>query len=119
MRSTRRIATSPLALTAVLALTASLGLAACSGGQPATDSSSFADISGSAVPVADELTALCEQIVTQALPADAATALADSGGYQSRVISIDGEAQAATKDLAEDRMNFEVENDVVTGCTVG
>lgn len=119
MRTSRRIAASPLVLTATLALTASLGLTACAGGQPATDSSSFANISGSAVPVADELAGLCEQIVTQALPVDAASALAESSGYQWRVTSIDGEAQAATKDLAEDRMNFEVENDVVTGCTVG
>lgn len=114
MRTSRRTA----ALSA-LALTATLGLAACSGGQPATDSSSFGNISGSAVPVADELAALCEQIVTQALPLDAATALAESSGYQARVTSIDGEGQAATTDLRDDRMNFEVENDIVTACTVG
>lgn len=112
---TRRTA----ALVAGLTLTATLGLAACSGASPAGDSSSFADVSGSAVPVADELTALCEQIVTQALPLDAATALAESSGYQARVIKQDGEGLAATTDLREDRMNFEVENDIVVACTVG
>jgi hypothetical protein len=106
---------------AALALSlATLSLAACStAGSPEGDASSFANVSGSAVPVADELTALCEQIVTQALTLEAATALADSGGYQSRVGSIDGEAQAVTMDLQEDRMTFEIENDVVVGCTVG
>ena len=107
---------------AVLALVVAAGLgtlSACSSAEPAADSSSFAEVSGSAVPVAEELAALCEQIVTQALPLDAATALAESGGYQVRVVSIDGEPQAATADARDDRMNLEVEADVVTGCTVG
>jgi hypothetical protein len=109
--------------TPLIALTllagATLGLTACHGGAAATDPSSFVAVSGSAVPVQDELTSLCAQIVKEALPADAASALADGNGYQWRVISIDGAPQAATKDLREDRMNFTVEKDVVTGCTVG
>ena len=107
------------AFLAALTLVAGLGLSACGGAEPAGNASSFGNVSGSAVPVADELTALCEQIVTQALPADAAAALAEASGYEARVVSIDGEAQAVTKDLREDRMNFEVEADIVTGCTVG
>lgn len=107
------------ALLAGIALVASLGLSACGGGEPVGNASSFGDVSGSAVPVADELTALCEQIVEQALPADAAAALAEASGYEARVISIDGEGQAVTQDLREDRMNFELEADVVVGCTVG
>ena len=112
----------PRSHTAILAgitLVACLGLSACGGAEPAGNASSFGDVSGSAVPVVDELTALCEEIVTQALPLDAAAALAEASGYEARVVSIDGEAQAVTKDLREDRMNFEVEADIVTGCTVG
>lgn len=114
MRATR----TALALAGLTLVTATL--AGCANaGTPAGDASSFGEISGSAVPVADELTALCEEIVTQALPLDAATALAEAGGYVSRVTVLDGEGQAATTDLREDRMNFEVENDIVTACTVG
>lgn len=102
-----------------MTLAACLGLSACGGGEPVGNASSFGNISGSAVPVEDELTALCEQIVAQALPLDAAIALADSGGYTTRVTKLDGEDQAATMDLREDRMSFEVENDVVVACTVG
>jgi hypothetical protein len=112
---TRRTAAAFAGIT----LAACLGLTACGSGEPVGNASSFGNISGSAVPVEDELTALCEQIVTQALPADAAAALADASGYEARVVSIDGEAQAVTKDLREDRMNFEIEADIVTGCTVG
>ena len=111
---------SPRAAAVALTAIAALGLAGCSGtAGRATSSASFANVSGSAVPVADELSALCEQVVAQALPVDAATALAESSGYVARVISIDGEPQAATTDARDDRMNFEVEADVVTGCTVG
>lgn len=108
-----------VAILATAALVATLGLSACSSAEPAGNSSSFAEISGSAVPVADELTALCEQIVAEALPLDAAVALAEAGGYTTRVSSIDGEPQAVTKDLQEGRMTFEVESEVVVGCTVG
>lgn len=107
------------AVLATAALVVTLGLGACSSAEPAGNASSFGVVSGSAVPVADELAALCEQIVAEALPLDAAVALAEAGGYTTRVGSIDGEPQAVTKDLQEDRMTFEVEADVVTGCTVG
>jgi hypothetical protein len=108
-----------LAVLATAALVATLGLGACSAGEPAGDSSSFGEVSGSAVPVTDELTALCEQIVAEALPLDAAVALAEVSGYTTRVGSIDGEDQALTMDLQEDRMTFDVNADVVVGCTVG
>lgn len=103
----------------MLALTIAGGLAACTSAEPTGNASSFAEVSGSAVPVADDLTALCAQIVEQQLDADTATALAEGSGYQSRVITIDGEAQAVTKDLRDDRMNFELTGGVVTACTVG
>ena len=87
--------------------------------EPAGNASSFGNVSGSAVPVADELTALCEQIVD----AGAAPRRRDRPGRGERLRGsrrqLDGEAQAVTMDLREDRMNFEVEADIVTGCTVG
>ena len=107
------------AILATVAVAATLTLGACSSGEPTGDPSSFADVSGSAVPVADELAALCEQIVAEALPLDAAVALAEAGGYTSRVGSLDGEEQAVTMDQQEGRMTFDVAADVVTGCTVG
>ncbi len=107
------------AAAATLALALVGGLAACSSVEPTGNASSFADVSGSAVPVADELTALCAQIVEQKLDSETAVALAEGSGYQSRVVTIDGQPQAATADARDDRMNFELTNDVVTGCTVG
>jgi len=98
---------------------AGLTISGCSGDATAGNSSSFGEITGSAVPVAEEVTALCAQIVTQALPLDAATALAESSGYASRVSSIDGEPQAVTMDFRQDRMNFEVESEIVVFCTTG
>jgi hypothetical protein len=108
-----------IAVLTTAALVATLSLAACSSGEPAGDSSSFGEVSGSAVPVNDELTALCAQIVAEAIPFDAAVALAEANGYAARVGSIDGEEQAVTTDLQEDRMTFEVNSDVVVACTVG
>lgn len=108
------------ARTTVALIAGALLLAGCSaGGAASSDPSSFADISGSAVPVADELTALCAQIVEQALPLEAAEALADSSGYTTRVGSIDGEEQAVTMDYREDRMTFATQDGIVTECTVG
>ena len=65
------------------------------------------------------MTALCEQMITQALPLDAAVALAESSGYTTRVGKVDGEDQALTMDLREDRFTLEVESDVIVGCTIG
>jgi hypothetical protein len=107
------------AILVTIALAATLTLGACSSGEPAGDSSSFGDVSGSAVPVADELAALCDQVVAEALPLDAAVALAEASGYTTRVGTLDGEPQAVTTDVREDRMTFDVEADIVVGCTVG
>lgn len=100
-------------------LVAVAGLTACASGEPTGNASSFADVSGSAVPVVDDLTALCAQIVDQKLDADTGAALAEGSGYVSRVVKIDGQPQAATADARDDRMTFEVENNVIVGCTVG
>lgn len=108
-----------LAILVTVVLATTVTLSACSSAEPASDSSSFGEVSGSAVPVADELAALCEQIVAEALPLDAAVALAEASGYTTRVGTLDGQPQAVTTDFREDRMTFDVEADVVVACTVG
>lgn len=108
-----------IAILVTVAFATTLTLSACNAGEPAGDSSSFGDVSGSAVPVADELAALCEQVVVEALPLDAAVALAEASGYTTRVGSLDGEPQAVTTDFREDRMTFDVEAEIVVSCTVG
>lgn len=105
---------------AAIALAAVTMLTGCS----ATSSSdstaaSEADLSGTPVSVQDDLTALCTQIVEQALPLDAAVALAEASGYTTRIGRLDGEDQAVTMDMREDRFTFEVEADIVVGCTIG
>lgn len=99
--------------TAGLAL--SLALTGCSRAESVPE----ADLSGSPVTVSEETNGLCEAIVSQTLPVEAADALAQGSGYTTRVIVIDGTPQAVTQDLREDRLNFEVENDLVVKCTVG
>jgi hypothetical protein len=57
--------------------------------------------------------------VAEALPLDAAVALAEASGYTTRIGKLDGVDQAVTMDLREDRFTFEVEADTVVGCTIG
>ncbi len=105
---------------AALSLSAITGLTACSTASSSSGPTvSEANLSGEPVSVEDDLTALCEQIVAEALPLDAAVALAEASGYQTRVGRLDGEDQALTMDLREDRFTFEVEADIVVGCTIG
>jgi hypothetical protein len=95
------------------------GLAACSSSTSSTPSASEVNLSGSPVSAGEDLTALCKQIVDQKLTLEAANALAEAGGNTTRVIKKDGEDLPATTDLNETRLNFAVEADVVTACTVG
>lgn len=106
---------------AALAVSAFTGLTACSssGTTSTPAAASEANLSGEPVSAKDELTALCEQIVAEALPLDAANALAEASGYITRVGTLDGQPQALTTDAREDRFTFDVEADVVVGCTVG
>ena len=105
---------------AAVALSVLVGLTGCSSaGSSSTPSASEADLSGTPVTAKDDMTALCEQMIAQALPLDAGVALAESSGYTTRVGRVDGEDQAVTMDLREDRFTFEVESDVIVGCTVG
>jgi hypothetical protein len=101
----------------LLAMAALTGCTVESSGPPAQ--ASEANLSGEAVSVQDDMTALCEQMVAEALPLDAAVALAEASGYTTRVSSIDGQDQPTTTDLREDRFTFEVAADAVVGCTIG
>lgn len=111
-----RLLAPPIAGT-LLALVALTGCSAAPSGQPAQVSE--ANLSGEPVTAEDDMTALCEQIVAEALPLDAAVALSEASGYTTRVSSIDGVEQPVTMDLREDRFTFEVEADSVVGCTIG
>lgn len=106
---------------AALALTALVGLTACSssGSGSTAAPASEANLSGSPVSAKDDMTALCTQIIDQALPVEAADALAEAGGYVTRVSKVDGVDQAVTMDIREDRFTFEVKDGIVVGCTVG
>lgn len=112
MRARRTLAAAAIAVMAVV------GLAACSSANSQAPASE-ADLSGSPVSAKDDMTALCTQIVKQGLPLEAAVALADASGYTTRVGTLDGEAQAQTQDLREDRFTFAVAAGIVTGCTIG
>jgi uncharacterized protein YggE len=94
-------------------------LTGCSSSSSSDASASAVSISGSPVTTADDITAMCASIVEQKLDPEAAAAMAESSGYTSRVTKLEGEGQAATTDLREDRMNFEVTGGIVTACTVG
>jgi hypothetical protein len=98
-----------------LALVAVTGCSSSATSAPVSE----ANLSGTPVSTKDDITALCKQIVEQKLTAAAAAALADASGYQSRVTKLEGAPQAATTDLREDRMNFEVQGGVVVTCTTG
>jgi len=101
-----------------IGLTAVAGLTACSSGGSAADVPE-ANLSGSPVTVEEDLTDLCAQIVEQALPLEAAVALAEASGYQTRVTSTDGVPEAATMDARDDRFSFVVVGGSVTECTIG
>ena len=110
---------------AAIAIVAALSLAACSSGS-SSESISPTSVAASAAASPDdgglgtaEMRALCDDMVSGGLSVDDATALAEDNGYVARVGSIDGEGQALTMDLREDRFTFEVEGGVVVGCTYG
>jgi hypothetical protein len=101
-----------------LALTGAVLLVGCSRGD-ASDAPTDYATTGSAVSVSEDVTAMCDSIVSQQLPLEAAVALAEGSGYTTRITSQDGTPQPATADFREDRLNFEVESDIVTACTGG
>lgn len=117
----RRLAATAAAVAAVAVLSA------CSLSTDATTSSPAA--SASAQPTGEqssgaqagtaEMTALCTQMVDEKMTPEDATALAEKNGYVARVGTIDGQPQAVTMDLRDDRFTFDVEGGVVVGCTYG
>jgi hypothetical protein len=125
MRTTRTVAA------ALVAVAAATTLAACSTSPADTATSAIAGASQAAgaaesaaaaaagVGGTAEMQALCAQMVADGLTPDEATALATEKGYLARVGSIDGEAQALTMDLREDRFTFEVTGGVVVACAYG
>jgi hypothetical protein len=105
---------------AVVALSLLGGLTACSSASSTAGAQvSEADLSGTPVTAKDDMTALCEQIIAQALPLEAGVALAEASGYTTRVGTIDGVDQAVTADAREDRFTFATKADVIVGCTIG
>ncbi|MFN8171824.1 MAG: hypothetical protein U0R65_08145 [Candidatus Nanopelagicales bacterium] len=122
----RRLAATAAAVAAVAVLSA------CSLSTDATTSSPAASspaASASAQPTGEqssgaqagtaEMTALCTQMVDEKMTPEDATALAEKNGYVARVGTIDGQPQAVTMDLRDDRFTFDVEGGVVVGCTYG
>ncbi|MDO8309458.1 MAG: hypothetical protein Q7V58_14010 [Actinomycetota bacterium] len=94
------------------------GVTACSSSSDGADSAST---SASATPTspADAMTAMCEQLIADAMTVEAAEALAESSGYVTRIGTLDGEPQAVTTDFREDRFTFDVTDGIVVGCTLG
>lgn len=95
-----------------------LALAGCGGGA-ADQAVPEANLSGSPISMNEDMTSLCQQFIDQALPVEAAQALAETSGYTMRVGSIDGAPQALTKDYREDRFTVDVTGGAITGCTIG
>lgn len=109
----------PLALSAGL-LTAALGLGACSGGSSAPPSE--APLTGSSITAADDVSALCAQVVDQGLPGAAAQALIESSGYVVRIegaTASAGASEAAVPTSAGQVVVLTVSGDAVTACALG
>jgi hypothetical protein len=124
MRTTKMIGASLVAAAALTTLvacssdSAETATSAIAAASDAADAAEAADAAaaGGGTP---EMQALCAQMVAEALSPDAATALATENGYVARVGTLEGEAQAVTMDLREDRFTFEVTGGVVVACTYG
>lgn len=85
----------------------------------ATPAPASAVASAAAGAASSDMTALCDQMVADKMTPEAATALAEDNGFVARVGTVDGEGQALTMDLREDRFTFDVEGGVVVACTYG
>jgi hypothetical protein len=65
------------------------------------------------------MSALCAEMIAEAMSPEEATTLAEQRGYSARVGTIDGEAQMLTMDFRVDRFTFDVVDGAVTDCTYG
>ena len=110
-RFSHRTAVFPC-LVVALALSAS----GCSTGPESGASATVEEIvvTGEPVPINEELAGLCEQVVAQGLPVDAAIALAEGSGYPYQVIE-----RAQISDPLPGGLIFTVSDDVVIDCTPG
>ncbi len=79
----------------------------------ATEITADADVTGEAVALATEQEALCEQIVAQGLPADAASALAEASGYSYVVVESGQDAGATAGTVV-----FTSADGIVVDCSV-
>ncbi len=73
----------------IASVIAALALTSCSdggGGAGSSEAPAEAVVTGESVALEAEQTALCEQIVAQGLPVDAASALAEASGYAYAVV---------------------------------
>lgn len=98
-----------------VALASLVLLAGCAGASSGASDGSFGEISGSPVSLETELTALCAEIVEQALPVDVALVLAESNGYVASVVGDSTSAPAGGSDV-ETGMVFTTSGDIVVGC---
>ena len=110
-KSSPRTAVFP-SLVAAVALT----VTGCSAGPGSGASATVEEIvvTGEPVPIDEELTGLCEQVVAQGLPVDAAIALAEGSGYPYQVIE-----EAQTSDPLPGGLILTVSDDIVVDCTPG
>jgi hypothetical protein len=108
--------TSSLVTLAACALLVGAAVSGCSSTDSSTSSGS-SPAASSAAP--QDAGAMCASIVTDGLTLEAATAAAEAAGYTTRVGSIDGEPQAVTTDFLENRLTFDTQDGIVTGCLQG
>lgn len=100
------------------ALVAVASLAACSSAASQAPVSE-APLTGTPVSTEEDAASLCTSIIDQALPVDVAQILAEDAGYTTRLGTIDGEPQALTTDFLENRLTFDTQDGIVTGCVQG
>lgn len=70
-------------------------------------------------PKIEAASKVCFDIVSAQMNAEDAASFAELAGVESRLVTVDGEPQASTKDYNPSRINFETSNDVVTNCFLG
>lgn len=82
-------------------------------------SSGTTPAAGESIPAAESCLGSGETIDGYVgLTEEEATAKAEADGYTIRVVGIDGECQAITMDLREDRVNIDLVDGKVTGAAI-
>lgn len=82
---------------------------------PADQAGTSSDVEGTTATT--DITAFAATLVGMSVE-DAEAAAADAG-YEFRVVSVDGKPGAATSDYREDRINVDIEDDVVVTVNIG